>query len=63
VGEPLKCGGCGIVIGYYEPLVLLLQGQARTTSVAAEPQVRDSSGEHFHRGCYAEPQSGSRPHG
>jgi hypothetical protein len=62
MGEPLKCGGCGIVIGYYEPLVLLIQGQARTTSVAAEPQVRDSSGEHFHRGCYADAESGSHRH-
>jgi hypothetical protein len=50
----MKCGHCGDVIGIYEPVVLLRDGQARTTSAAAEPQVGDEPGEHFHRTCYAE---------
>ncbi|MHB8234456.1 MAG: hypothetical protein ACYDHT_07370 [Solirubrobacteraceae bacterium] len=49
----MKCARCGDVIGVYEPLVLLSAGDARTTSAAAEPQVGEESGEHFHRSCYA----------
>ncbi|MCW3032069.1 MAG: hypothetical protein QOK19_2394 [Solirubrobacteraceae bacterium] len=54
MGESMKCRGCGDVIGYYEPLVLLVEGHARATSAAAEPQVADTAGERFHRACYAE---------
>ncbi len=61
MGGPLKCRGCGDVIGFYEPLVLLVQGQARTTSAAAEPQVGDAPGEHFHRACYADDQAAAAP--
>jgi hypothetical protein len=56
----MKCGGCGDVIGFYEPLVLLVEGHARTTSAAAEPQVADTAGEHFHRACYAEDRGPGR---
>jgi hypothetical protein len=59
MSDPMKCSGCGDVIGYYEPLVLLVQGEARTTSAAAEPQVGGAPGEHFHRTCYAEAQRAS----
>jgi hypothetical protein len=40
------------VIGSYEPLVLLVEGSARETSAAAEPDIRDAQGEHYHRDCY-----------
>jgi hypothetical protein len=53
MSDPMKCCGCGDVIGHYEPLVLVAHGQARTTSAAAEPQVGEESGEHFHRACHA----------
>jgi hypothetical protein len=49
----MTCGHCGDVIGTYEPLVLVCGGQARMTSVAAEPRVDGEPGEHFHRSCYA----------
>jgi hypothetical protein len=61
MGKPMKCRGCGDVIGYYEPLVLLIDGQPRTTSAAAEPQVGDAPGEHFHRACYAEDRAAGAP--
>jgi hypothetical protein len=54
IGEPMRCGHCGDVIGVYEPLVLLDGGEPRTTSAAAEPQIGDEPGVLFHRACYAE---------
>jgi hypothetical protein len=57
----MKCRGCGDAIGYYEPLVVCVEGQARTTSAAAEPQVAEMPGEHFHRACYAEDQRTNAP--
>jgi len=61
IGEPMTCRECGDVIGCYEPLVLLLDGQPRTTSATAEPQVGDAPGEHFHRACYAEDRGAGAP--
>lgn len=54
MGEPMRCGHCGDVIGVYEPLVLLADGEPRTTSAAAEPQIGDAPGLLFHRACFAE---------
>jgi hypothetical protein len=54
MGQPMRCGRCGEVIGIYEPVVLLIHGSARTTSAAAEPRVGDKPGPHFHRACYAD---------
>jgi hypothetical protein len=56
--QPMKCGHCGEVIGVYEPLVLLDDGEARTTSAAAEPQIGEQPGVLFHRACYAESLQG-----
>ncbi len=50
--EPLRCRHCGDVIGTYEPMVALIEGEPRVTSRAAE---RDSSivlGDCFHEVCY-----------
>ena len=52
-GRPMRCHGCGDVIGYYEPLVLLESSGPRETSGAAEPEIRAAPGVRFHRGCYA----------
>jgi hypothetical protein len=53
------CGHCGDVIGVYEPLVVLLEGEARETSRAADPQLAAERGEHYHRDCYSSRQAGA----
>ena len=50
--EVLRCRHCGDVVGSYEPLVVLLDGRARVTSKAAEPDIKAKPGEHYHRACY-----------
>ncbi len=52
--QPMICARCGDVIGVYEPVVLLADGQQRTTSAAAEPRIGDELGERFHRACCAQ---------
>jgi hypothetical protein len=46
------CRHCNDVIGVYEPMVVVIDGQAHTTSRAAE-QVSDRAGERYHRDCHA----------
>jgi len=48
-----RCPRCRDVIGVYEPIILLLDGRARETSRAAEPDV-DGRGERYHWHCYAQ---------
>lgn len=58
--EPMRCGHCGDVIGVYEPLILVREGQARITSAAAEPHIYEEPGERFHSACHSdEPTDGS----
>jgi hypothetical protein len=45
-----RCHSCGEVIGVYEPLVVLEQDGPRTTSRAAEPDLRTGVA-HYHRDC------------
>jgi hypothetical protein len=52
--ERFQCKGCGDVIGVYEPLVVCGVQSTRTTSRAAEPDLRGSDGAHYHRDCYTE---------
>lgn len=52
----MRCGHCGDAIGVYEPLVLLADHQARTTSAAAEPHIAEEPGKLFHRSCYSKSQ-------
>jgi hypothetical protein len=52
--QPLRCAHCGDVIGVYEPLVVVHDGVARTTSAAAEPHLGEEPGERFHRACHGE---------
>ncbi len=51
--EFFRCQGCGEVIGVYEPLVAYDGSDARTTSRAAEPDLRASTAAYYHRDCYA----------
>jgi hypothetical protein len=46
------CAACGQVIGVYEPLVHVINGVARKTSRAAEPQLARSQADAFyHLAC------------
>lgn len=53
MGDPWRCEHCADVIGGYEPLVLVVDGQAHETSRAA---IKDGTvGERvrrYHRECY-----------
>ncbi len=50
----MRCKHCEEVIGVYEPLVVVVEGEARESSRAAEPGLPVYSAEHYHRGCYLE---------
>ncbi|HMD52753.1 MAG TPA: hypothetical protein VKG62_08550 [Solirubrobacteraceae bacterium] len=45
------CELCGEVIGVYEPLIAVGEGDARETSRAAEPNLQEGV-ECFHRACF-----------
>jgi hypothetical protein len=54
--EPIRrllCEVCGDVIGVYEPLVMRTTESERTTSRAAEPELRARDGAYFHHECHA----------
>jgi hypothetical protein len=53
-----RCQGCGEVIGVYEPVVACDGSGARTTSRAAEPDLRANAAAYYHRDCHA---AGERP--
>jgi hypothetical protein len=59
-GDVLRCRRCGDVIGVYEPLLVVLDGQATLTSRAADPDVA-ARGTHFHRECYPLSLDGDDP--
>ena len=48
----LKCHQCRDVIGVYEPMIVLADGQARNTSRAAEKDTASPVGECYHHACY-----------
>jgi hypothetical protein len=48
---PLRCDGCGQVIGVYEPVTVVDDGLTRQTSVAAEPSIRVLPVERYHQAC------------
>lgn len=48
----LRCQNCGDVIGVYEPMTVVADGQARDTSRAAEPDISRGVDECYHRACY-----------
>ena len=49
-----KCHQCGEVIGVYEPLVRLVDGQPCETSRAREPQAGSLGERCYHRTCLPE---------
>ena len=51
----LRCGLCEDVIGVYEPLITLANGQPQMTSRAAEAHVGASGEPCFHRACFVAP--------
>ena len=56
--ETLRCRHCGDVIGTYEPMIVLAEGEARRTSRAAERAAERATwapmGECYHNHCYAQ---------
>lgn len=40
------------MIGIYEPVIVLGACEQRQTSAAAEPQLSQHAGAHYHRACY-----------
>jgi hypothetical protein len=48
----LRCEHCDDVIGVYEPMTVVDQGQPRTTSRVIEPDVGEL--ECYHALCYAQ---------
>jgi hypothetical protein len=50
----LRCHQCGDVIGVYEPMIVLTDGQARNTSRAAKKDTARPVGECYHHACYTQ---------
>jgi hypothetical protein len=50
----LRCQHCRHVIGVYEPMIVLTDGEARSTSRAAEQECGAVVGECYHDACYAQ---------
>jgi hypothetical protein len=57
---PLRCRHCREVIGIYEPLLVLVEGQAHETSRAAKPDAGANGEECYHHGCYANRRDAGR---
>lgn len=52
IGRALpRCQTCGDIIGVYEPIVVMEPRGHRETSLAAEPELRDSAPVCLHRAC------------
>jgi hypothetical protein len=49
--ERVTCSHCSDVIGAYEPMILVTDGHARSTSRALEP-VAAKLGDCYHGSCY-----------
>jgi hypothetical protein len=50
--ETIRCQRCGDVIGFYEPMVLLLGDETRVTSRAAGSQL-PAHARRLHEACFA----------
>jgi len=53
----LRCHHCQHVIGVYEPMIVLTDREARSTSRAAEHHSGEPVGECYHHACYAQAYS------
>jgi hypothetical protein len=58
MSEMLRCAHCGDVIGVYEPLVALVDGQALETSRTVEGFSSATAQTCFHRACFYELHNG-----
>jgi hypothetical protein len=52
--DPIHCGACGVVIGVYEPAVVIERGVARKTSLAKERLSEAVGLTISHLGCASE---------
>jgi hypothetical protein len=50
----LRCQHCQLVIGVYEPMIVLTDGEACRTSRAAQHDSGNPVGECYHHACYAQ---------
>jgi hypothetical protein len=50
----MTCDHCSEVIGVYEPVVVVTDGEVRETSRAAEPSLGCQPAKRYHRSCYLE---------
>ena len=55
------CDLCGKIIGVYEPMVVLVNGELHETSRAAGAVTGLQVAERYHRACHAERLSPSPP--
>jgi hypothetical protein len=49
MSTPIRCRHCRDVIGIYEPMVVVAEGQKRETSLAQDPHP---AGDCYHRTCF-----------
>jgi hypothetical protein len=52
----LRCQRCEDVIGVYEPMIVVVDGQPRETSRAADGAAGAPTGACYHRSCFAQAQ-------
>jgi hypothetical protein len=50
--EKPHCVHCGDVIGAYEPMILVEDGEPRKTSTSAEQDRVRHAGDYYHMACY-----------
>lgn len=55
-----RCHRCGDVIGAYEPMVVLSDGRAHSTSRASAPDALLDGGECYHDACYGQTRGDER---
>ena len=51
--ERYRCAQCGDVIGVYEPMVVIVDGEALQSSRAAPGDTPVSDGPRYHGACFA----------
>jgi hypothetical protein len=52
MGDRLNCSYCSEVIGIYEPMITLSEGDVRETSLAVDPNGGVRANHCYHRACY-----------
>jgi hypothetical protein len=54
MSEMLRCRHCEDVVGVYEPMIVVHDGQPRETSRAADGAAPAPDGACYHRACFAQ---------